>query len=56
MTADADRELTYDTATPEQVAEARASARRKLQEARERHTPEYWAQLRARLVLPAKRA
>lgn len=33
-------QLTYDTATPEQIAEARAEARRKLAEADQRRTPE----------------
>jgi len=46
--------LTYDTATAEQVAHARSEARRKLAEARARHTPEYWAELRERLNLPAR--
>jgi hypothetical protein len=44
------------TATPEQVAQARAGVRRKLAEAATRHTPEYWAALRARLGLPARTA
>jgi hypothetical protein len=35
-----DEILTYDTATPEQVAEARAEARRKLAEADAYWTPE----------------
>jgi hypothetical protein len=48
--------LTYDNATPEQIAEARESFRRKRAEARARHTPEYWARLRARLGLPARTA
>ena len=48
--------LTYDEATPEQVAEVRESFRRKRAEARVRHTPEYWAQLRARLGMPARTA
>lgn len=48
--------LTYSDATPEQVAEVRAMMRRKLAEARGRHTPEYWAALRARLGLPARTA
>jgi crotonobetainyl-CoA:carnitine CoA-transferase CaiB-like acyl-CoA transferase len=44
------------TATPEQVAQARARVRRKLAAAAARHTPEYWAALRARLGLPARTA
>jgi hypothetical protein len=38
--------LTYVTATPEQIAQARRDARRKLREARERMTPERWQELR----------
>jgi hypothetical protein len=38
--ADHDEMLTYDNATPEQVAEARAEARRKLAEADAYWTPE----------------
>jgi hypothetical protein len=52
MTPDAEP-VTYDTATPEQLADARQRARVKLAEARERHTPEYWANLRARFGVTA---
>jgi hypothetical protein len=45
--------LTYDEATPEQVAAVRENFRRKLAEARKRHTPEYFADLRARLGFPS---
>ena len=38
--------VTYETATPEQLAEARENFRRKLAEARERMTAEKWAELR----------
>jgi hypothetical protein len=48
--------LRYDNATPEQIAEVRESFRRRFAEARERHTPEYWAALRERLGLPARTA
>ncbi len=41
-----DETLTYDTATPEQVAEARAEARRKLAEADAHWTPERREQAR----------
>jgi hypothetical protein len=41
-----DEVLTYDTATPEQVAEARAEARRKLAEADAYWTPERREQAR----------
>ncbi len=53
---DSSEPLSYDDATPEQIAEVRESFRRKRAEARQRHTPEYWAQLRARLGLPARTA
>ena len=57
MTGQEDQErLTYDNATPEEIAEAREAFRRKRAEARERHTPEYWARLRAQLGLPARTA
>jgi hypothetical protein len=46
--------LTYEEATPEQIAEVRERFRRKLAEARERHTPEYFAEARARLGFPPK--
>jgi hypothetical protein len=49
-----DGELTYDTATPEEIAEARARARRKLREAAIRWTPERWQALRESLGIPAK--
>lgn len=43
-----------DAATPEQVSEARATARRKLAEAHARMTPDKWAALRAKYgVQPA---
>ena len=45
-----------DAATDEQRAAARASFRAKLDAARVRRTPEYWAQLRDRLGLPARTA
>ncbi len=48
--------LTYSTATPEQVAEARVSAQHKLADSEANHTPEYWAALRKRLGLPARAA
>jgi hypothetical protein len=48
--------LTYTSATEEQIAEARASARQKLAEARSKHTPDYWAALRKRLGLPSRAA
>lgn len=44
----ADPVLTYDTATPEQVTQARAEARRKLADAQARCTPEFWEQIRAK--------
>ena len=37
------RLLTYDEATPEQIAEARERGTRKLAAARAMLTPEYWA-------------
>jgi crotonobetainyl-CoA:carnitine CoA-transferase CaiB-like acyl-CoA transferase len=49
-------ELTYATATPDQVAQVRDEVRRKLAEADARHTPEYWARLREQLGLPPKAA
>jgi len=48
------KRLTYEEATPEQRAEARERSRRKLAEARERFTPEYFAEARARLGFPPK--
>lgn len=48
--------LTYEDATPEQIAEVRARFRERWQAARERHTPEYWAELRQRIGLPARTA
>ena len=54
--AEQDEPLTYDNATPEEIAEARESFRRKRADARTRHTPEYWARLRARLGLPTRTA
>jgi len=47
MSAAADRP-TYETATPEEVAEARRRARTKLAEAARRHDPAYWERLRER--------
>jgi hypothetical protein len=40
-------DLTYATATPEQIAQARDEARRKLAEMDAVWTPERWAQWRA---------
>lgn len=48
-------QLTYDNATPEQVAAARAEARRKLAEADARRTPERRERLRVLLGIPAER-
>jgi hypothetical protein len=48
--------LAYETATPEQVAEARVNAHRRLADSEANHTPEYWAALRERLGLPARAA
>jgi hypothetical protein len=39
--------ITYETATPEQLADARENFRRKLREAKERQTPEAKARLDA---------
>jgi hypothetical protein len=44
--------VTYDEGTPEERAAVRERFRRKLAEARERDTPEYFAALRARLGFP----
>jgi hypothetical protein len=41
-------DLTYETATPEQIAQAREQARRKLAEADQAWTPQRWEQFRAR--------
>lgn len=41
-------DLTYETATPEQIAQAREQARRKLAEADREWTPQRWEQFRAR--------
>jgi hypothetical protein len=41
------RLLTYDEATPEQIAEARERGKRKLAAARAKLTPEYWARFDA---------
>ncbi len=46
--------LTYDEATPEQVAAVRENFRRKLAEAKKRNTPEYFAALRERLGFPPR--
>lgn len=40
----------------EERARVRAEVREKLAAARARHTPEYWARLRAQLGLPPKTA
>jgi hypothetical protein len=45
-----------DAATDEQRTAARESFRAKRAAARARHTPEYWAQLRNRIGLPARTA
>jgi hypothetical protein len=55
MTPDAEP-VTYDTATPEQIAEARQQARVKLAEAERRRTPERKARLLEILGLPADAA
>jgi hypothetical protein len=47
--ANGKRLLTYDEATPEQVAEARERGRRQLAEGSAKLTPEYWAALWGRL-------
>lgn len=52
----ANEPVTYDTATPDEVAAARRRARVKLAEAGRRHNADYWADLRARLGLPARTA
>jgi hypothetical protein len=46
--ADHDEPLTYETATPEQIAAVRAEVRAKLAEAEAKHPPEYYARLRER--------
>lgn len=48
--------LTYDQATPEQVAEARETARRKLADSVQRHDAAYWERLRARFGFPTRTA
>jgi hypothetical protein len=45
--------LAYEPATDEERARVRAEVRQKLADARERHTPEYYAQLRARFGVTA---
>jgi crotonobetainyl-CoA:carnitine CoA-transferase CaiB-like acyl-CoA transferase len=47
---------TADEATSEQRVAAREAFRAKRAAARARHTPEYWAALRARIGLPARTA
>jgi hypothetical protein len=54
--ADQREELTYDTATPEQVAQAREAARRKLAEADARWSRERREQLRRQLGLDSSAA
>jgi hypothetical protein len=44
------RLLTYDEATPEQIAEARAWARRAMAEAESKLVPELWPALEARIA------
>jgi uncharacterized alpha-E superfamily protein len=44
------RLLTYDEATPEQIAAARAWARRAAAEVEAKFSPEYWSALRARVA------
>ena len=39
---------THETATPEQVSDARQRARAKLAAAAERCTPEFWVRIRAK--------
>ena len=52
MSAQAGRP-TYETATPEEVADARQHARVKLAEATSRHDTGYWERLRARFGVTA---
>jgi hypothetical protein len=47
---------TYETATPQQVAEARQNARTRLSAAERRHDPEYWQRLRERFGVTAEPA
>lgn len=53
MTAD---KPTPGAVTDEERARVRAEVREKLASAAARHTPEYWARLRAHLGLPPKAA
>ncbi|GIJ46625.1 hypothetical protein Val02_35110 [Virgisporangium aliadipatigenens] len=55
MTPDAEH-VTYDTATPEQLAAARDRARTRLAEAERRRTPQRRARLLETLGLPADAA
>jgi len=43
----------HETATPQEVADARQEARTKLAEAARRHDPAYWESLRARFGVTA---
>jgi hypothetical protein len=52
MSAAADRP-TNETATPEELADARQHARAKLAEAARRHDRDYWERLRARFGVTA---
>jgi hypothetical protein len=54
--ANGKRLLTYDEATPEQIAEARERGRRQLAEGEAKLTPEYWAALWARIESAPPRA
>jgi hypothetical protein len=54
MPDESNKPVTCDEATAEQRAAARERFRRKLAEADARHTPEYFAELRARFGFPER--
>ncbi len=47
---------TYETASAQEVAEARQNARTRLTAAQRRHDPAYWERLRARFGVTAEPA
>jgi len=54
MSEGSSKPVTYDDGTPEERAAVRERFRRKLAESRARHTPEYFAELRARFGFPER--